>query len=317
MTQYTLQLSNSEFWLLFGVAVGVAVVTFYLGFRYLIRTRLIENTPTARVRSAHQGYVELSGIARCMEGEPIRAPLTGVECCWYRIRVEKRGDRSWSTRQQETSGHLFLLEDETGACIVDPDGARVTPSDRSVWYGPDPHPLHAGRGGRPDADSLVARVAIWLNTDLSTDSRRYRYTEERIFQGDPLYAIGLFRTRDELDRREGRRELMLGLLRDWKQDPDSLLGRFDQDHNGRIDAAEWETARRAAAEEATEIYDRQQQGQNPHMLSRPDDIRLPYILSTEPEFAMIRRFRRRAAIHFGLFLAAGALAVWLLGTPRP
>lgn len=303
-----------ESWLFFAAASIAAATALYFGFRYLIRARLIENTPTARVRSAHQGYVELNGIARSMAGEPIRAPLTGVQCCWYRIRVERRGDKRWSTREQETSGHLFLLQDASGACIIDPDGAHVTPSDRSVWYGSSRHPLQPDRSQGQRTESLMAQVAKFLNKDISGGQQRYRYTEERIFQGDPLYAIGQFKTQDELDRRESRRELMLGLLRDWKQTPESLLSRFDSNRNGQIDSGEWETARRTANREAADILDRQQAGQIPNLLSRPDSIRYPYILSTDPEFAMVRRFRWLAAANFGLFLIAGTLAVWLLGT---
>jgi len=306
-----------EFWLFSGAATVAAATALYFGFRYLIRARLIENTPTARVRSAHQGYVELNGIARSMAGDPIHAPLTGVECCWYRTKVEKRGGKNWHTVQKKTSGHLFLLQDATGACIIDPDGAHVTASDRSVWYGPSRHPLHPAQSQERRTKSLMAQVAKLLSKDISGGQRRYRYTEERIFQGDPLYAIGLFKTQDELDRRESRRELMLGLLRDWKQTPDSLLSRFDHDRNGRIDNDEWEAARQAADREAAAIHDRQQAGQIPHLLSKPDAIRYPYILSTDPEFTLVRRFRWLAAANLSLFLAAGTLAVWLLGTHYP
>ena len=316
-TQHILQLSAIEFWLSFGASTVAAAAALYFGFRYLVRARLIENTPTARVRSAHQGYVELNGIAHSMAGEPIRAPLTGVECCWYRIKVEKQGNRRWSTREQETSGHLFLLRDATGACIIDPDGAQVTASDRSVWYGPSRRPFHPAHAREQHTESLVMQLAKLLNKDISGGQRRYRYTEERIFQGDPLYAIGLFKTQDELDRRESRRELMLGLLRDWKQAPDSLLNRFDHDRDGRIDSDEWEAARQAADQEAADTHDRQQAGQIPHLLSKPDFMRLPFILSTDPEIAMVRRFRWLAAANLSLFLAAGTLAVWLLGTHYP
>ena len=53
------------------------------GFRSWRRSRLIEDTPLSRVRSATQGYVELGGRARLMPGPPILAPLTLQSCTWW------------------------------------------------------------------------------------------------------------------------------------------------------------------------------------------------------------------------------------------
>ncbi|HEB95046.1 MAG TPA: hypothetical protein ENI96_01285 [Sedimenticola thiotaurini] len=306
-----------EFWFFFGAAVAAAGAGLYLGMRLLQRARLIENTPTARVRSAPQGYVELNGIARLMPGEPIRAPLTGVRCCWYRIRVHKRGDRGWSLVEQETSDHLFLLRDPTGDCIVDPDGARVTPGDRSTWYGPTPRPLRPDRAGAPERAPALLQLARLLNRDLGGGADRYRYTEERIFEGDPLYAIGMFRTRDDLDRREHRRELLIGLLHDWKRDPARLLQRFDRNRDGRIDGDEWDLARRQAAAQADAALSRQAGDAPLHRLGDTGSRQRPFLLSTLPEFSLVRRLRWQAAAAFALFLGAGWLALRLWGNAHP
>ena len=52
-----------EFWacVIFGAVAGVAMITG--AFVYLSRKRVIENTPTAKIRSAPQGYLELQGHA--------------------------------------------------------------------------------------------------------------------------------------------------------------------------------------------------------------------------------------------------------------
>ena len=47
-----------------------------IAYATLARKRLIEDTPTSRIRSAPQGFVELAGVAGVFEGEPIIAPLT-------------------------------------------------------------------------------------------------------------------------------------------------------------------------------------------------------------------------------------------------
>ncbi len=301
-----MQASLFQFWLPLLLALASGGAGLYFGLRYLAQARLIENTPTARIRSAPQGYVELDGIALPMAGEPIHAPLTGAPCCWYRIKVEKRGERSWIPVEKATSGHLFLLRDPTGDCVVDPDDAHVIPSDRAVWYGTTPRPMPANRGFDSGRQSLLLRVARALNQGVAFGTR-YRYTEERIFPGDPLYAIGMFRTIDELDRRQHRRELMLGILRDWKRDPDALLERFDRDRNGRIDPEEWEQARRQAADEAAGRVDDDPHPPLPHRIGAPDDGR-PYLLSSTPEETLVRRLRWRMAI--ALLVTAGSL--WMV-----
>ena len=65
-----------DFWLW---AIGLliaAIVGFLISFITLHRKRIIEDTPTSKIRSAAQGYVELIGYGQLMEGQPIVAPLT-------------------------------------------------------------------------------------------------------------------------------------------------------------------------------------------------------------------------------------------------
>ena len=46
--------------LLFGLA-GAAAYSFWYGFKAWRENRMVEDTPSSRVRSAAQGYVELTG----------------------------------------------------------------------------------------------------------------------------------------------------------------------------------------------------------------------------------------------------------------
>ena len=62
------------------ITLLIALFALYLGFFGLIRVRRIEDVPTARVRSAPQGYVELIGTAHTLDGEPIIAPLSKKNC---------------------------------------------------------------------------------------------------------------------------------------------------------------------------------------------------------------------------------------------
>ncbi len=309
-TQFS-HFSVVEFWALLLFCGVLALGGFYYAFRWLGRARLIEDAPTAKIRSAHQGYVELAGNARPMAGEPILAPLTGTACCWYRYKIEKRGDKNWRTVESETSDGLFLLQDETGHCLVDPEGAEVTPSDRSVWYGHTRYPQDRSPGRQRIQRTPLLKLLGVLNRQIGFS--RYRYTEERIYPGDRLYAIGQFKSLDELDHRQSRADLTRSLLREWKRDRATLLGRFDLNGDGQIDSREWETARKAAQTQARLQMAEQQSNLVENRLSAPDSSRQPFLLSTLEDFELVRRYRLKAFGAIALFFIAGAAAVWLLG----
>ena len=77
--------------------IGVVVTTLvagaafsaYQAWRNLCVVRLIEDTPAAKIRSAPQGYVEIEGIGRMMDGPPIIAKVSGLPCVWYRYKIEE------------------------------------------------------------------------------------------------------------------------------------------------------------------------------------------------------------------------------------
>src|SRR3569832_531284 len=105
---FPLRLDPFECRMLVMVVIVVAVGAFIATFVSLRRARLIEDTPTSRIRSAAQAYVELEGEAVMMEGVPIIAPRTLLPCAWFRYRVEERvennrGDARWR-RPRATSG---------------------------------------------------------------------------------------------------------------------------------------------------------------------------------------------------------------------
>jgi len=67
---------------------------------------------------------------------------------------------------------LFLLDDDTGACVIDPDGAEVTPGISETWY--------ESRPARP-LDTFKVHPSIdVLSKTLTRASAPYRYTELRL-----------------------------------------------------------------------------------------------------------------------------------------
>jgi hypothetical protein len=75
----------------------------------------------------------------------------------------------------------------------------------------------------------------------------YRYNEQLLHVGDQLSVTGELRSNSEIETGDAA---SVALLRQWKSDQTGLLARFDQNHDGKIDAGEWEAARRAAAAES-------------------------------------------------------------------
>lgn len=313
MADSILAASPGEFWFSIALLGAMALAALYGLFRFFTRARLIEDTPTSKIRSAAQGYLELNGLAEPLDGEPIVAPLSKLQCVWYRYKVEehqrhghsfgtRRNRDRWRTLEHGTSDGLFRLRDETGACLIDPEGAEVTPSVHQVWYGDSPHPDGAPYAG--EEGGMGARLGIGVSLGLG----RYRYTEERIMPATDLYAIGQFRT---VGTGGGDRNAEVGaVLRDWKRDQAELLGRFDADGDGAIDPQEWDAARRAAAAKVdTEMRERTRAAPV-SVLANPGISRRPFILSIESQRDLARRLRLLAGACLVVFLGGGALVAW-------
>ncbi len=278
----------------------IGVVGLLVGFSSLRRYRLIEDIPTARVRSAPQGYVELHGQARALPGEPIVAPLSQTPCCWYSFRVEQRAGKNWRTIDSGTSDGLFLLRDETGECLIDPEGAEIDTTHSQTWHGsaaglglPGLHRLGQdfGPGFRVASRVLGASGALLGGGQ--------RYTERVILEGDPLYAIGWFHSLDDSDFRDSERVRMQEILREWKAHPERLRERFDLDRNGTIDLREWQLAREQARRQAREELEPARNDTHVHVLRKPPQG--IYLIANREESALVRRLRWRARIGLGLF----------------
>jgi hypothetical protein len=276
-----------------GLSVAAA---FYYSFRFLRHTRLIEDTPTSRVRSAHQGYVELEGVAHPAERAPLSAPLTGTACVWWFYEIEKKVRRnkstSWDTIDKKTSDAPFYLEDDTGRCLVNPVGAEVVTTLRQVWHGSSAWP-----SGPPSGSGLF-------------HSGSYRYTERRIAPGSRVYALGLFETRSALHDGADEDTALREKLAEWKQDP-ARMQLLDVNRDGTVDVKEWEAARRAALAELQRTR-LQQASEGLHTLSRPPQRGQPYLLSAVLQHDLCRRWRWYAGLCFAWFLIGGALFVWQL-----
>ena len=180
MLELVQSIETTRFWVGAAALTGFVVFCFVAAFRHLSKARLIEDTPTALVRSAPQGYVELEGWALPLDTGAVEAPLSGSECLWYEYSVARRVERysagkprtQWRTVDNGTSGRSFHLSDDTGRCKVDPDGASITATISREWYGNTRRPV----AGAP----------------LVFGGGDYRYRERVILGGEKLYVLGHF-----------------------------------------------------------------------------------------------------------------------------
>ena len=195
------------------------------------------------------------------------------------------------------SSELFLLVEDTGQCVIDPDGARVTASVNQTWYGStrDSRPKTTGRS--------------WFGL-----GGRYKFRESRLHAGDPLYAIGLFETVGGAGSGADHQTMLRDILREWKTDTEMLLQRFDENSDGEIGLEEWEKVRAAAWQEVLKHHAELQQAEPVHTLSATHDMRRPYLLSAVPQFDLVGRYHNFMIGLFALALLTGGACSWLVTT---
>ena len=276
---------------LLALLIAAAVAGLYGALHFGRRAWRLADTPIARIRSAPQGYVELYGRAQMLPGPPILAPLSYMPCAWYRYRVEERtsGNRWWPVDSGESDG-LFLLDDGTAQCVIDPEGAEFIKTRRDVWYG----------------NLSGARTHAAWGIGAS-----YRYTEQRILPGEELHAIGLFRTVGGLREVPDTRGEVAALLERWKRDPQRMT-LFDRRRNGRIDPDEWEAARRAARRQVEREQLQRAVEPETHLLADTGDSARPFVIAAfHEEGRLINYFHLWAGGCLLAALLAGGTALWL------
>ena len=244
------------------------------------RYRQVHDLPTSKVSSAAQGYVELFGRSVPIPDSPVTSPLSGLPCCWYRYRIERKSDNKWVHEDSGESIAHFLLADDTGQCVISPDGAEVLYPRKSTWT----------QGGR-------------------------RYTEWLLLPQGMLYAIGEFRTTGGADLELDQNKDISNLLAEWKKDQPHLLGRFDANRDGALDLKEWETARLDARREVENTHAGLRASEGVHLLCKPADGRV-FLLAAEMPVKIGRRFAFWSSFHLALFFAAGVAAYLLSAIAR-
>jgi E3 ubiquitin ligase/EF hand domain-containing protein len=295
-----------DFWLWATILIVATIAGFFFAFKNMHSKRIIEDTPTSKIRSAAQGYLELVGHGRLMEGQPIVSPLTGTTCTWYEFKVEEHrqsGKNSkWVTVKKGLSDELFLIKDETGQCIIDPEGAHVTVSNKSVWYGSSSNPTSAPLSSKKKSSFLSSLIV----------SRKYRYTEKLLHSGESLYAIGLYKTVGGAGASFDINEDVRELIREWKTDTEALMKKFDTNKDGEIDLNEWQKVREEAYEQIMVKHSEQKTLPPVHLMNKTNDRRRPYILSAIAQDDLTRRLHLYAVLSITTFIICGSLSTLLV-----
>jgi hypothetical protein len=302
------------------VGIGIAALSAagaaaaWTAWRGFYRTRLIEDMPTSKARSAAQGYVELEGRGRLIDGAPVVAPLSGLPCVWFRYKVEEQvtvhnpkgpDHHSWRVVEQGESEETFWLEDDTGRVVVDPSGAEVTPAHVDVW-----------RTGMFGSSSPLRSDFVVNFTSSRSGGNPHRFTEWRINPGEEIFALGLLKNLGSHLNPATLEDDVRQLLREWKQDQAKLKERFDLDRDGKISDQEWMLARAQARRDAQKARRQQMEkfADGLNLLGRTGDRSRPFLLSAHPQSRLARRYRWQAILGSAGFFAAGALALWLFNT---
>lgn len=258
---------------------AMAAISILAWLSALKRLRIIRDTPTSKIASAAQGYVELIGRGKQIKDAPLLSKFTALPCLWYRYTVKRRtSNNKWETLDKGESNDCFLLHDETGVCLVDPEQAEIITRHKDQWV----------RDG-------------------------YQYTEWKLIAPDSLYVIGQFRTQGGSNLEFNTRAELNELLAEWKKDMPALHARFDLDNNGELDMREWMLARSAAKREITKKLREAQAQPDIHIIGPPPDGKLFLISNFTPD-KLSHRYLFWAWAHLVIFFGALGGTGWLLQT---
>lgn len=258
----------------------IATISLFAWYSALHRLRTISGTPTSRIASAAQGYVELVGRGRPGNSSLI-SKLRVLPCLWYRWKVEQRNSKDqWSTLDKGESSDHFVLRDDSGDCIIDPEQAEI----------------------------ITKHCDSWTTGD-------YRYTEWKLIQDDYLYVIGEFKTLGGSTTTLTQEELVKQVLSEWKMDNENLLKRFDLDNNGVLDMREWMLARSAAKREAEKRLHEIRAAPDTNFMLKPHDGRL-FLISNLDQDKLALRYKLWTWAHLAILFGALSGLTWLLQHTR-
>jgi hypothetical protein len=105
------------------ILISLAAFAAAIGFGLRKFARTVQKYTSAARRStiaSARGYVEITGLARAIDGAPTKNPLTGSPCIWWRAWNERPEDIDRPDDEHQSRDPI-LIDDGTGACAVEID----------------------------------------------------------------------------------------------------------------------------------------------------------------------------------------------------
>jgi len=248
--------------------VLVGITSFWAWYTNLKRYRTVADTPTSRIASAPQGYIEIVGRGKQPPGVALVSPLTGLPCLWYRFRVERQNDNRWEYVSSGISTDTFGVDDGSGRILIDPEGAEII----------TPHKRVSSSGG-------------------------YRTTEWTLIEGETIYVIGEHITLGGPGAVFDKKADLSALLTEWKQNKPDLLARFDANRDGEISLEEWEHVRHTASREVDRDHFEMRLSDGIHLIRKPAQGQA-FLIANREVTLLVRHFRLWSWAHLALMLTA-------------
>ncbi len=259
----------------------IAIVAFIAWMLSLRRMLAIGGTPTSKIASAAQGYVELVGRAVAHPGGALRSRYSLLPCVWYQYTIEQRErDGKWHQIESGRSDDSFLLDDGSGLCLIDPENAEVLPR----------------------------------NTETLMKGSDWRCRESLILPREQVYAIGQFSTIGGENADLNLEQDVSELLSTWKRNKPDLLARFDLDKDGQIGEKEWMLARAQARREVRKTHTEIRTQPGTHMLHQTTDGRL-FLISNIDADKLEWRYKFWAWLHLAVLIGAVVGTAYLTVKP--
>ena len=239
-----LQSGGGDVELLVILAVGFVGGLFlvYDGFDTWKMARLIQDTPTSKVRSMAVGRTELEGVVREHDGV-LHPPYAGDDCVYVEWEAERRERRvdddgdvhyTWETIAEGRESLAFDLDDGTGEVLVRADldlpefDIETDAFSRTVYFdrGERP-PAELGRyiaafRTREDTETELAVEADGFfdraieslsdfmveDNPLANTGKRRRYTQTVLPVGTDIYLFGTAQPRRAGEMTAGQQDLL-------------------------------------------------------------------------------------------------------------
>lgn len=150
--------------------------------------RLIENTPTSKIRSIAMGLVEIFGEAFPFKNKILKTPFSQQDCVYYRYSIDELRSSGkntyWHTIKKGQEKPMFILKDESGQVLINPKKAHININKKNKFES------SLGKDPQNGVKQFLKNKNISFEGFLFGINKTMRYIEYFIAVGDKLYIMG-------------------------------------------------------------------------------------------------------------------------------